>query len=402
MAHQTTHFDEDEDFDGQEPGYLPIDVTHSGLAGLVMIRDAAHRALQGRKFELEQQVRPQKGTTDYWIHIDPIIDDDEDPVPWSGLKKLTRVGLLSWTSKMGTPSFSLPAGAPAIGGSCPGASAGQSVTRSMIRKETIRGQERVVLETLGMDPDRLTAEQIEQTALDRAVCQHCYATDGNYQYTSLQIAQLIRMFWTQKAIEDGTFVDVMIDAIDNADWILEGSKARGQVKDLPEPDRWRESGWRFFRIHDSGDFGWMQDFAYLRAWKEIADAFAPGNPDGLEPISFWAPTRIWAMRSGRQAVNDIIGSDDKGNFLLRPSGYFLDVPAPADLGPGWAGGSTVYSPAAAELVLAGAIEPAFDWDCEAYAVADGPSCRGALAPDGEVGCRACWAYADQVINYRAH
>lgn len=308
----------------------------------------------------------------------PDTDAGKTLAPWNppASPTMRNISLLSWTSKMGAPSFSLPAGSIELGGSCPGAAGGQSI----IPTPKLKSVARKVRSVTG-----------RPVRLQQAICNYCYATGGQYATGQVQVAQVMRYIWVKDALRDGTFVDTMVWAIQHANYYLDGSKRKVQIKNgvekvtpayLPE----RHPG-RYFRIHDSGDFF---DQKYLQAWKEIADR--------LPDIMFWAPTRCWATTWGVDAVNRI--NADPRNLIIRPSAYCTNEPAPENLGPGWAGGSTVYAPLPK---LDGQLRGAFDWDCQAYTLNDkNKSCRNARDPNGSIGCRACWRYDQIVVNYTLH
>ena len=146
-------------------------------------------------------------------------------------------------------------------------------------------------------------------------------------------------------------------------------------------------------MHDSGDFFSLE---YFDAWKAVTDHFHPSRNDN--PITFWAPTRIWAM--GEKVVEHInrVNGQSDSNFIVRPSAYHINQRGPEKLGTGWAEPSVVYGHS--EKHRAEGVT--FDWDCKAYAAKDGPSCRGAENPRGQTGCRACWEFPDKRINYTLH
>jgi hypothetical protein len=163
----------------------------------------------------------------------------------------------------------------------------------------------------------------------------------------------------------------------------------------------------YFRLHDSGDFFSRK---YLEAWNEVARR--------LPDVKFWAPTRIWALPNGTDWVNDLnlsIGTDGQPNFIIRPSQYMINRPAPVpnegDFGPNWAAWTTVYGEEVKWNTMADEgpfIEDGdpFNWDCQAYQVNEAAhNCRAARAPDlpeDEVGCRACWEYRGMSVNYTQH
>ena len=206
---------------------------------------------------------------------------------------------------------------------------------------------------------------------------NCYATGGQYSTGQVQFAQLLRFLWSRQAISfnvqgpfgpSTAFVETMVYAINAADYRLDGGTVKGEgaeaTQDLPpEP-----TGRRFFRIHDSGDFF---EEEYLRQWKMIADR--------LPDITFWAPSRIWATSWGIDAVNSI--NSEPRNFVIRPSAYEVNEPGPVDLGPGWAGPTTVIAvqqnlgmtPEREQYVSSiehksaprGGTDPRYTWDCVA-------------------------------------
>jgi len=327
------------------------------------------------------------------------------------------VELLTWTSKMGCWSFSLPAGAPVAGGTCPGAVAGQSVS-SLVQ---IKGQARRVQQVLGAP-----------VSVADAICQRCYAT-GNSRYgrTNMIAKQTLLYAWTQAAVKDGSFAEVMTAAIKGADTLPNGGD-RGSNSYLPE--RWPQ---KFFRIHDSGDFF---SEAYVAAWKQVAR--------NCPEFMFWAPTRIWALPEGANWIkrhnsdyNPTPGAKGS-NLIIRPSNYHFNEHVPDKLsdhidaqgirrnaGSGFASWSTAFDkerkpvggPAfdrtggqRVQLPIVGmvgkSLKPTgqfetnrapYDWDCQAY-LSNGGTCRNACAPDGQIGCRMCWLNHDRVVNYTAH
>lgn len=355
-----------------------LDKSHAELTNMVYLRAAVLKALEGRSVHVQTSGR------DVWLYLDKPLRAQDTPA-WNpiSLPEVKRGKLLSWTSKMGTPSFSLPAGAPSMGGSCVGANGGQTV----VSPGVYNGQKKTVLKVLGL----------QDYEAENTVCQHCYAEGGQYATGNVQVYQLMRQAWATAAVQDGSFVETMSWAIRNANFYISG-KGLSTAKDdddkliidagtglpLKSANRGERDLKRYFRIHDSGDF-FSPD--YIAAWKAVADA----NPD----VTFWAPSRVWAVDRMRAAVNEI--NKNPKNLIIRPSSYTINGPAPRDIGPGWAGGSTVF----AEDAKVG--QKDFDWDCRAYLTdTQKVTCRDAEAPDGERGCRACWKRPDLRINYTLH
>ena len=130
------------------------------------------------------------------------------------------------------------------------------------------------------------------------VCSACYA-DGRHRYRwrAVQDAQSRRFAWTLEALAAGRFVAVVADRI--------ASRA--------EP---------YFRLHDAGDF-----FSppYIEAWRQIARA--------LPDVSFWAPTRSWAVAGQRRPDSDPLLASLRrlaalSNVIVRPSALYIDDPPP--------------------------------------------------------------------------
>jgi hypothetical protein len=255
------------------------------------------------------------------------------------------------------------------------------------------------------------AKKVDRVDLAKCICEFCYAEGGQYSTASVQFHQMVRYAWVRQAleidmdgvplrgqagvtrpIEESQFVQVMIEAINSADFKLSG-----------EPARW--AGQRFFRIHDSGDFF---SLTYVRAWKAIANHFHPDNND--DPITFWAPTRMWA--SGKKFVDEVDAiNGDNSNLVIRPSAYHIDQHGPElRKHPGWAAATVVYR-TKAKKAAEGPIAHGgtFDWDCKAYENEKGPTCRdaerpeeGSAAPSKQKGCRVCWKRPDLRVNYTLH
>lgn len=358
-----------------ESDRLTADVMNQSTAELVnlsWVRQVVEQALAQRRFYVKAGDKNDMNPRSVFIILDGPVGPNPLWNPPPQADKVSQFELLSWTSKMGAPSFSIPAGAMELGGSCPGAAGGQSI---------------VPVQALHAGAKRVTRVIDKPVQLDRSICQYCYATGGQYMTAQVQFAQVLRYVWSRMAIEDGSFVKTMIYAVENADYKLEG----GKFNKLNYPKE-RHPG-RYFRLHDSGDF---YSPKYLAAWKQVCKHF-----EGQ--ITFWAPTRIWATDWGIEAVNRI--NNPKGNFVIRPSAYHVNQVAPRDLGPGWAKGTTVYSPERQPQgpLVEHAGRP-YDWECQAYAAKnEAHTCRHAQNPGGGMGCRACWRHGDDLeIDYTLH
>jgi hypothetical protein len=142
-----------------------------------------------------------------------------------------------------------------------------------------------------------------------SVCSACYA-DGRrrYRWRAVQQAQDRRLAWTLAALTSGRFVPVVIDRI--------ASRSA-----------------HYFRLHDSGDFFLP---LYVEAWREIALA--------LPEVSFWAPTRSWAIRGACRPDSDVLLVSLRRfaflpNVTVRPSALSIDSEPP--IVAGLASGSAV-------------------------------------------------------------
>jgi len=374
-----------------------IDQAHAQLLQVAWTRRIIVDQLRDRT------IRPYYDGRDIFLHLEggPI----GGPL-WNPLTDIERTNLLSWTTKMAAPSFSLAAGSKVMGGSCPGATAGQSLVPDSIRSEASKP----LIQVLKLKPVKLSF----------AICEFCYAEHGQYAAASVQLHQLLRKAWVQRALHEDihgnrtrpgdpqcAFVQLMIEAIENADYCRDGCRV-DKKEVLPEAQHWRR--WRFFRIHDSGD---MFSPEYLQGWKNIANHFHPQRYQGShQPIRFWAPTRIWAVGPGMVETVNRINTPVEGeetNLVLRPSAYHIDQRGPGGnqgrdpLGPGWAAPTVVLRH---ETVESGRKAQIFDWQCEAYAAEDGPNCRKANGLDQngakKRGCRTCWMHTTSRVNYTLH
>jgi hypothetical protein len=209
----------------------------------------------------------------------------DPPLVVSG-KEIGKIKLFTATTKMRCPSFSLPAGPPREGGTCPAASTapGAGLASSF-------------------------------------VCYGCYATTGNYVLPSVQAIQRVRAAWVVSMLRARTLAEAL-------SWAFYQYRLNPRALSAIAPGESRARSvpldHGYFRIHDSGDF-WRED--YLHEWSEVAARF----PD----VRFWGPTRQWVFPKWRA----IYARPRAGNLVLRPSALHLDDPAPRV--PGLASGSSV-------------------------------------------------------------
>lgn len=195
-----------------------------------------------------------------------------------------RARLFTSTTKMRCASFSLPAGPPKIGGTCPAAAKGKPGDAGF-------------------------------------VCFGCYATAGNYLLPSVQASQRVRLAWVRRALDEGAFVDEMVAALA----VLLSRPRRASMLAPPgTPPAFLNL--RYFRIHDSGDFSWYPRMAYAEAWAAIARRFPA--------VQFWAPTRDWVFAGTVKAL-----AGRPANLVVRPSALRVNDPPPVV--PGLDAGTTV-------------------------------------------------------------
>lgn len=431
-----------------------LERSHAELTRTVWIR----RALEERLM----QDGPGGGPRDYWIeadcktgelffHLSPAME--KDILPWYvGVKDTPRFSLFGSNGKMKCPTWDLPAGAPSVGGTCPGATAGQSIVEPRVRY----GQMDADQKSLAMPPPGSRGLLVVDEA--RAICQNCYALEGNYPSPHVQIGEILRYWWSKSMLDEGRgeeWVDVMVRAVG--------------ALNIPRT----RQGIRPIRVHSAGDFF---NPNYAAAWMEVANRvwdLEAANGRATPEIRFWAPTRTWAARGfdWRKIAERL----QQPNMIVRPSAYHVDDDAPGPLVPGWPGGTTsvinghnrgmapeLMAPlqdlaedggallrrlekrgplvphganekqrkaahAAHERELGGAramvnfakVEAArdrssghderFEWSCQTYAIdihAKGAdlshSCEDAAAPDGKIGCRMCWTHPQLRVNYTTH
>lgn len=219
-----------------------------------------------------------------------------------GPREITTANLFTLTTKMRCLSFSLPAGVPAVGGTCSMSAASRD---------------------------------------DDYICYGCYAIINNYDYANVQFTAAVRLAWVRLLLESGgadEFASVMSRAIETHTNRLR--QLRREEKGLAELD--------YFRIHDAGDVGALDlefDMDYSRGWWRTAAL--------LPHMSFWLPTRDWTnpawLRRYEQLVHEV-----PENLIIRPSALRFEEPAPM-LGETLdAGASSGFEPNIAE------------WNCPAY------------------------------------
>jgi len=186
------------------------------------------------------------------------------------------------------------------------------------------------------------------------ICDHCYADPnhgGRYGCHCVRNAQAARFAWT---------VESMRTTEGRQEWI---THMIGAI---------RQTGCRYFRIHDSGD---MFNVAYAKCWLEVCRQ--------MPEVKFWIPTRAWQQPSGPLPVldpllNALRDLAECPNVTVRPSALDFGDHAPSV--PGLQAGTTADMP---DVFRAR--------QCPAYAQA------------GQCGdCRLCWDAKQTPVSYRKH
>jgi hypothetical protein len=315
-----------------------------------------------------------------------------------------RTSLLTVTSKMTAPSFSLPAGPTTTGGSC--------VASNTSKKGGKREQ--------GKD----------------YICDDCYALKRNYKFPNVATAQAARYHWVLQQISaDPTgnllaqqFIAALNDYARNGTlasseegkvarltqefgvwngstiqvpmWLQDIQQVRFyEAVETPLPQHifdvkdtrelFQRRGTRpgevagFFRIHDSGGFtpGPKASFwaPYMRAWATVARAFPS--------VFFWAPSRVYVMPALQQVMREISTID---NLIVRPSALHVDDPVPLLVG--MAAGTTVVSKEKGKFKTAYDANGEVAYQCLVYLHDDDYSCMAA-------GCRVCWLNPNIAVAY---
>lgn len=214
-------------------------------------------------------VIPRGSSSDIRIEISPKVG--------KAGRQQGRARLFTFTSKMRAASYSIPAGPPALGGTC-----------------------------------RSAAHGARSSAPDEFICHGCYAIGGRYGETCgvVQISQAIRAAWTLAALKNNIFADEMIRALKHLQRTAKVDPYKNPVNHS------------FFRLHDCGDLG-LSTHGYYEAWCDIAEAFPR--------TMFWAPTREWAS-----GADWWIKRRPPENFVVRPSALhvFDDPPRVSGLAAG--------------------------------------------------------------------
>jgi hypothetical protein len=330
-------------------GGKSIEMAHWGAAleKRRKFTDVLKKRIQGQEMVLSPELGP----------ILPVVPPLMKGEAAISADSISRIKVMTFTSKMSCASFSLAAGPMASKGTC--LQADLSVEEFVKRSADVERE--------GGFTDAATVAQIGhrgptgKKSIDSShvpglfICDLCYAGKGNYaRLDSVQIYQIAHRIWVDRALERGSFVQEMTAAIKN---LLANDKLM----------RENLASSSHFRIHDSGDFF---SIPYMLGWFEVCRQ--------LPDIQFWCPTRMWPAPQFRAVMKGV-----PRNLALRPSALVYGVSAP--MVQGLAAGST-SSP--------GALAARGHWDCPAYMSLEG-SCAGSC-------CRTCWDRPEVPVNYLVH
>jgi hypothetical protein len=253
--------------------------------------------------------------------------------PASDKPAMRALSLLVKTTKMGAYSANLPAGPVHLKGCCPASVVGWADEAGRADKKALP----VLKSGVSVDPDNW-------------LCTGCYALKNTYGNPSTQLIQAVRREVTLKLLRrSGAFADMMERAIRLAQIksiraIARAVKAGTDRSEICHPE--------YFRIHDSGDFGFAQTGVaatrYQEEWFEIcrrcsvpvtwtvppvlgADPGLVGKWDKgtsmtLPAIRFWAPTRTWILAG---VFSPAQLAQVPSNLTLRPSSLSFGAPPPS-------------------------------------------------------------------------
>lgn len=391
---------------------------HATLTRTVWVRRTIEEALEGRTIETQMK---DNGEIALYIEGKALPSDlvGFDMAPSAkGYKKFELLSM-SNNGKMQCVVFDLVAGPPSIGGTCPAASAGQSVCEPHIRRTMLedagvsakRGADwqpvkkgqlvlREKMPVVDGKPVPVPFYEGDEPAPNQwrmPICAACYSSAGNYRGMNVAVGGIVRYHWTKALIEQDPerWVRTMVAAIKQADHPVEGPDTILPV-----------------RLHSSGDF---YDPRYAEAWIDVANEIHLWDPR----IVFWAPTRSWATpnwagtKDGGQTHwerlldPDKLLSARKGkrlNFVVRASAYHVGDEAPGKLHPTNSVGTTSIFREDNAIFQGKKKDPRFDINCPVYDIErDAKSCQWAYDPiTKKLGCRACWRHLDVRVNFTTH
>lgn len=375
--------------------------SHASLTRTVWIRRVLEQWASKQRFTIERGAGGANGGQLVIRLSGPPMP--KSVVPWmTATSDHQEFSLWGESGKMNCPTWDLPAGALFVGGTCPGADAGQTVVPPGKRRAAMQESDgRFYLRQLPPGVSR-PVEMIE----GGTTCSQCYAFEGNYPSPHVQMGEVLRYWWLRSMLEQGRETE-LVDTI-----VLSMRLIR-----YPETPY----GILPVRIHSAGDFF---SPAYAKVWCAVADELWRMGGNAAR-VRMWAPTRTWAQW-GTDFWHDALGKlasvrDGKSpNLLVRASAYNFNDAAPGAFHPTNATGSTslLQSQEAARLernraegipTSSGAAfravpgETRYDWACPTYSIEqDKHTCANATNPEGGVHCRACWVRPEWRVQYTAH
>lgn len=422
--------------EGPRQCHPDLEQTHNGLTRSVWLRRTIEDLLNGREVTVVDGRTAGKGGEGaaglYFKLNPPILQHD---ILWtSGTRDEEYISFFTENSKMACPNWDLPAGSPLVGGSCPGATAGQTIVPLEVREKinvqaptgygsaeglytgtpsSAQKKKLAVVNPFAFDGDlgRQPVDRVGPVGMPvrvtDTICQICYAEGGQYATLGPQLREMVCYWWTREMLKttEGTeeWIRTMVRAISGLSW--------GHEEQI-DP----RTGKQIYpvRVHSAGDFFSPR---YAEAWLHVAAR--------LPEIFFWAPTRTWAAQGwmgttkngkwvpGHWAhMMERVGIPND-NFSIRPSAYHTNDAAPGPEDYPWDGPYQFPTAGTTSLyAFADATEPEdcgrsqdtrYDWACQTYAIGiSSPSCKNALAPNNVIGCRACWLNPELRINYTTH
>jgi len=304
--------------------------------------------------------------------------------------QINKAGLFTNTSKMPGPSFAIPAGPRDFGGTCPASGLGEDSAQSAaILTQRVRegsgkrgkaGQgdpnftfRRESLPLFGVDekPEKKNpytdgVNPDGYTGVATFTCRACYALNGNYNYPSKQVNDMLHLAWIENELAQG-----------GAERLGHALAFAIQHVNLTRPEGFQP----YFRIHDAGDFYTPE---YLEAWVVCASM--------MTHMRFWAPTRQWVfakwvplLRSAEERVRAA-----GGWLTIRAS--VLRIGDPVPMLPGLSAGSGVSA------------DDPCAWVCPVYNLVV-PQPDGSMAEASscmEANCTMCWDQPAIPVSYGAH
>lgn len=354
---------------------------HSALARTHWVRNAVEHFLQRVRFRHEwdgSELALRITESPFKRGNTPIVPNNIVSFARGG-SDVSKVQVWSeGNSKMDCPSYDVPSGGTAIGGTCPGANPGQSIISGPARRDVL-------------PPAPGTSEPVRVNQ-PLTICNACYAESGSYAYADNQVRNVLRYWWTSAMVSKhyDDWVRLMCASVVRLRF---PAGTPGNI--LP------------VRLHSSGDFF---NQVYASAWMEVADRLASGD-ETERRIRFWAPTRTWAVPGWQEFWARELPKLRGDNFTVRASAYHFDDPAPGKLAPNNAMGSTSIYATPEEVQqkrtdfrARGDERARFDWQCPTYAAgtSETKNCSSSPNPMGGTHCRACWVLPDARINYAAH